>query len=189
MTNRSIIVGSLAYIICATSLLGCEREVGWGKRFDTAGQLRPDFRFTVTLDSEVDTTRLYPVFERIAQENGFPSYTGVPVAKTLARQDGIFAFDWVSESEHVPLRNVSFANEPMANSFKIVLYNNDMDSFQAEDWEVFAMWKNEILPQAFPNATIEVARHPAVFTDEQYLEEFASATGVAIPDSFQASKQ
>ena len=46
-------------------------------------------------------------------------------------------------------------------------------------------WKDEYLPQVFPEASIRVSRHPAEFTDPDVIAEIAEELGVEVPERYQ----
>lgn len=64
--------------------------------------------------------------------------------------------------------------------------NGTTETFTLEEWRLFARFYNQILPTAFPNATLSIAPsdHPARFTDKRILEEVIKTIDIDIPEKY-----
>lgn len=183
---RSVSLGVLVTFAC---LEGCDKD--WAKHVEY-GRAIPDMRFTVTLADPLTRLELFQRFEQLAHMAGFSNYIGVPISPERLESDPpTSTFSWsVSEATGWGDYNISFYWQPHAvvkpSSFVAIFRNGRVDDFTIKEWLIFKNWKDSYLPKVFPDATIEVTRHPAAFTDEKQLLEISMATGIEIPAKYLA---
>ncbi len=169
-------------ILVTLAITGCDQD--WAKRLDT-GRILPNIRFEVALDTPARPVDLYPRFESLSREEGFVTYVGQPPNELFEATSGTVAFRWRHESPTAPLWSVDFFwivdSDNATNKFTVALNNNGMDDFEQDDWEIFADWRDRVLPGGFPDAKIEVIGHPARFSDPSKVSKLLQLTRPRCP--------
>jgi hypothetical protein len=149
----------------------------------------PSSRLTVELRTLKTRHELYEAFERLAVENGYLYYFGTNVDERIFRESGIpLVFGWKIERQgeawQVPSIEFSWDYEsdvPTTIYLKLEA-SSEKRHLGSLEWLEFEKWRTDILPAAFPDASILVAQHPAEFTDFNELEQIAQETGISIPE-------
>lgn len=172
----------LSFVFC---LAGCDKD--WAKRFEY-GRVQPNFRLTVTLPQPSSKSDLFARFEALAYRTGFTEYRGRPITEDMFEPDAKYhGFDFFPGDAGEDKYRIGFHWQPPdveePSRFEVIFYNRSMDDFTAQEWLIFRNWKETILPAEFPDATIEVTRHPVVFTDKKKMLEISRTTGIPIPEN------
>ena len=143
----------------------------------------------VTLPEPLQKAELFQQFEELAHSTGFTEYRGRPISnETFAPGAKIGGFNWFPNDASGVRYRIMLSwwprNTDKPSQVLVIFYHDSMDDFTAKEWLIFKEWKEVILPAAFPDTTIEVARHPAKFTAHEMLLETSRATGMPIPEKY-----
>ena len=167
--------------------LGCDGD--WAKRFDY-GRVIPDFRFRVTLEEPLSKAELFRRFEELAHLAGVTRYRGRPITEETFDPDASFSsFSWFLDEVELQNYNITLAWRPR-NAEKpswvlIIFRNGKLDDFTEKEWLIFKEWNETYLPSVFPDASIEVERHPVVYTSKDEALDISRSTGIPIPQELE----
>ena len=176
---------AIGLVFCA-ALFGCDPDTA--KRFEY-GRPVPDFRLTVKLNAATSKEELFERFESLARSQGFTEYRGQPLNDRTfldvpARSQG--SFNWFPSDKGPQQYYVAFVwnsrDDTLPTEFLLIFFSSDLDGFSLTEWHLFETWRETILPDAFPEATIVVTGHPVGHTRPELVDEYARQSGVALPD-------
>jgi hypothetical protein len=158
----------------------------------------------ITLPEEQTLIELHPRIVDVALAGGFPYNSGLDRVRTLeeilSNRWLKGSYDWVSQPNNktpfqpsIGIRaklNYQEEQDPKklkGSSLEFWFQNGTTETFTLDEWQLFAKFYNEILPTAFPNATLSIAPsdHPARFTDKHILEEVVKNIDIEIPEKYQ----
>ena len=169
----------------------------------THGQVVPNARVSIELPEPRTIAQLYPSYIEAASRGGFPHTrgltgprsleqmlyeTGVISALIFAEQpdvDSAFQRQLVFQSEFNTSEEPERAKR-VATSLTFIFQRENVGSFTKEEWFEFFTFYEEILPDVFPDADIQImeVRHPAVFTDYEVLLQIQEETDIEIPEKY-----
>ena len=185
LSNKMRTTISCLLLSCFLCLAACE---DWAKRLEF-GQSIPDARLEIRLNEPTSKYGLYQRFEQAAHRGGFFHRRGRHLSAEDIRQNNLPpSHKWYpSESSDRSEYHVSFywprrVERPW--SFVFVFYNSSLNAFTAKEWRMFYEWKDEHLPIVFPEALIEITKHPAQRTARENLSEISNVTGIPIPEKY-----
>ena len=183
-------------------LVGCDPS--WSLRF-AHGKVRPNARINIELPAPRTLAELYPKYIEVASRGGYPytrSYPGVRSLEELLSEDfggAISALRWAEypdvqssyQRQVIFLSGFSAREEPVrskrtTSSITFMFQRENGESFTKEEWLEFFVFYEEILPDVFPKAEIQISktRHPAVFTDDEVLRQIQQETDIEIPEKY-----
>jgi len=173
----------LATIVISLVMSSCTPEFAKGNL--DFGRARPDFRFVISLHAGQPADALFVRIERLAVKYDYAEYEMPPVTLDNLLAGHARSFDWRKTAPSAKPYTLSLFWEvdqlPKIKIIKMIMYHKSMDRFTRAEWDMFYQWRDEILPEEFPDATIEVTRHPAIFTTNAELEKIATETDYEIP--------
>ena len=189
-------------ILCCLCLVGCD-PIYW-PGFGSATPV-PDARINIELPAPRTLAELYPKYIEVASRGGFPytkRYPGVRSLEDLLSEDfrgSIGDLRWAEypDVQSSYQRQVFFLSKfntreetnrrkNVASSLIFVFQRENVGSFTKEEWLEFFVFYEEILPDVFPEAEIQISktRHPAVFTDDEVLRQIQQETDIEIPEKY-----
>lgn len=177
--TRSIAFCIVAFF--AYPISGCDWERPYAN-----GRFEPDFRFKVTLSEPQSKADLFMRFEELAELTGFPNYQGLSITnQMLEHGTKLNTFSWYPDEKSTVRYSITLGWRPRSAerpTWVLVIFRmGTADRFTEKEWLIFEEWKESYLPKVFPDAAIEVDRHPAVRTNKEEMLEISRATGIPIP--------
>ena len=178
-----------AVIPVSMCLMGCDEN--WAKRFDRGAPI-PNARLLLELPEPQSIAQLFPRYQQAASLGGFPYKVGRPMTVEEVEASSSRFFSWVAKEEYsdsinVYEHSVEFFTPRGEKSSKYITFifrNDSTDSFTKDEWLWFFQWRDEYLPQVFPEAIISIIRHPAVFTDLETIAEIEEELGIHVPEEY-----
>ena len=175
-----------AVIPVSMCLMGCDEN--WAKRFDRGAPI-PNARLMLELPEPQSISQLLPRYQKAASLGGFPFSWGSSYTGEQAEAKMIRSHTWTKTegSTSVFEHRISFSTprgEKSAKHITFIFRNDSTDSFTKDEWLWFFQWRDEYLPQVFPEAIISIIRHPAVFTDLETIAEIEEELGIHVPEEY-----
>ena len=175
-------------IISWLGLTGCDEN--WAKRFDRGAPI-PNARLMLELREPQSIAQLFPRYQQAASLGGFPFSWGSSYTGEQAEANMIRSHTWTKTegSTSVFEHRISFSTprgEKSAKHITFIFRNDSTDSFTKDEWLWFFQWRDEYLPQVFPEAIISIIRHPAVFTDLETITEIEEELGIHVPEEYKS---
>lgn len=166
-------------------MAGCDEH--WAKRLEHGSPV-PDARIELELPYALSKADLYQRYKSAAGMENFTvlGRNGVSGEEAIAsnkpsyewyRTDPIDTYD-----HHIGFRTPRKETESTLVTF--VFYKHKAEPFTKDHWLAFYKWKDEHLPQVFPEAAIRVVRHPAEFTVREDIGPIANETGIEVPEKY-----
>ena len=176
-------------IISWLGLTGCDEN--WAKRFDRGAPI-PNARLLLELPEPQSIAQLFPRYQQAASLGGFPYKVGRPMTVEEVEASSSRFFSWVAKEEYSDSINVyehsveffTPRGEKSSTHITFIFHNDSTDSFTKDEWLWFFQWRDEYLPQVFPEAIISIIRHPAVFTDLETIAEIEEELGIHVPEEY-----
>ncbi|MEM7280958.1 MAG: hypothetical protein AAF438_04955 [Pseudomonadota bacterium] len=175
-------VGVAALMIAL--LCSCDEQVAKHLVFGTTV---PDARLRVTFSQPLQRTEVYRRLQVSMSGAGFPSFRG---ERPVEGESSVGATHWVwhptEESNYVDddysIGTTWREETNLPSGFEFRFYQGGTHGFENEEWLLFFKFKDEYLPSAFPDALIEVTRHPAENTELSKLADITKSTGIPVPE-------
>ena len=178
--------------LCQLAAIGliqaCSPDAAKQLEFGTA---IPDARYEVTLDREYAVEELRPRLERLASAAGFENDRVEADQQPTTPHFRILRIPnrgWTPpRSTKPPDYGIGIATpRGLSNTdrFEVIYYHITADTFNSEDWAVFAEWGESQIPAIFPSALIRVTKHPATQTSPEEIERIARETELDVPDEY-----
>ena len=191
------------WLLCACIYLsGCDLIRGDAHRY-THGQTIPNARISIELPEPRTIAQLYPSYIEAASRGGFPHSRGLTGPRPLEQmlsENGVISGVRFAEQPNIQsafqrqlafLSHFNAVDEPVktkqvATSITFIFERDNLGSFTKEEWLEFYAFYDEILPDVFPDADIQIMeiRHPAVFTDYEILLQIQEETDIEIPEKY-----
>ena len=188
-------------------LSGCDLIRGDAHRY-THGQTIPNARISIELPDARTIAQLYPSYIEAAPRGGFPHTRGLTGPRSLEQmlsENGVISamvfvehpnLDIAFQRQLVFQSHFNASEEPVpakrvATSLTFIFQRENVGSFTKEEWLEFFTFYEEILPDVFPDADIQImeTRHPAVFTDYEVLLQIQEETDIEIPEKYLATEE
>lgn len=153
----------------------------------TRGIVVPNATIELVFSPPLSTQELLPIYEKVAHLAGYRCGSENVEEFLKTHNDRHSFFDWyLTQSRPHQHYKIAFTLPSSdAKSNKVVYFifqNESIEDFTEEDWIKIVKWKNEYLPQAFPQAEIRMIVHPAEFTNPEYAAQLEQKTGLIIPE-------
>lgn len=186
--RRDSLREGLVFCFVAGLLLveGCGDD--WAKRL-SHGTTVPHARLRIVLSEPLANDELFRRLDETARAAGFLSRRGPLIAsdeQVTEQTPSSWGWHPTDASNHADSDySLTMGWDEVTShpgEFFFIFRNGGTANFTAIEWLLFQKWKDEYFPAAFPNATITITHHPALFTDPEELIAISDATGIAIPD-------
>ncbi len=182
-------IGGIGSLLLVASALVCLAGCGddWAKTLDNGAPV-PTSRIRIHFEGQLERSVLYEDFRELAEGEGLTEYRGQEITESSIGPDGhVASFGWEPRTDSVIRYRLDvvlhFRSQARPEYVDVLIVNQRSMSNGAQEWLLFQRWRDELLPTKFPNAELEVTRHPAAHTLREELVEIAEATGMEIPPS------
>ena len=74
--------------------------------------------------------------------------------------------------------------EKQVKRIEFIMRNGGPRPFREGEWYMFSEWLNKRIPAMFPDAVVEITRHPAIHTDPEDVAALAKRASIPLPDDY-----
>ncbi|MBC6428482.1 MAG: hypothetical protein GDA55_04540 [Cellvibrionales bacterium] len=166
-------------------LLPAERSPEGARDHLASGLRLPDARISLTFPQPMSITELFPLYDQAAELGGY-NCACMTLEEAVASSKTIFS--WTPLYFDPEQHRIAFMLPRKDKSKQVVhfiFYSKDPDPFSEEEWQEFARWESDYLPQVFPQAEIQAIENSTEFTNSGYSTDPRQSAKVTIPTTFQ----